>query len=54
VLYIEKLDEKLRPIFDIHLRYKFIVFGIDDIFEKNYINDWLKPSRKIYFKFLKE
>jgi len=54
VLYIEKLDEKLRPILDVHLRYKFIIFGIDDIFEKNYINDWLKPSRKIYFKFLKE
>lgn len=54
MLYIEKLDEKLRPIFDIHLRYKFIAFDIDNIFEKNYINDWLKPSRKIYFKFLKE
>jgi iron complex outermembrane receptor protein len=52
VIYNEKLDEKLRPILDIHIKYKFAVLGVDDILEKNYINDWIKPSRKIYVKFL--
>jgi hypothetical protein len=46
------LKEKLRPIFDIHIKYKFAVLGVDDILEKNCINDWIKPSRKIYVKFL--
>ena len=48
VIYNEKLDEKLRPILDIHIKYKFAVLGVDDILEKNYINDWIKTSRKIY------
>ena len=52
VIYNEKLDEKIRPILDIHIKYKFAVLGVDDILEKNYINDWIKPSRKIYVKFL--
>jgi hypothetical protein len=52
VIYNEKLKEKLRPIFDIHIKYKFAVLGVDDILEKNYINDWIKPSRKIYVKLL--
>jgi hypothetical protein len=42
----------LRPILDIHIKYKFAVLGVDDILEKDYINDWIKPSRKIYVKFL--
>jgi hypothetical protein len=34
VIYNEKLKEKLRPIFDIHIKYKFVVLGVDDILEK--------------------
>jgi hypothetical protein len=34
VIYNEKLDEKLRPILDIQIKYKFVVLGIDDILEK--------------------
>ncbi|MFZ8832754.1 MAG: hypothetical protein ACO2O5_00890 [Candidatus Caldipriscus sp.] len=34
VIYNKKLDEKLRPILDIHIKYKFAVLGVDDILEK--------------------
>lgn len=48
ILYNEKLSPKFRYVLDIHLSYKFLQFSIEDLFEQEYINEWIPPSRKIY------
>ncbi len=48
ILYNEKISPQFRYIFDIHLNYKLFQFSVEDIFEQDYINEWILPNRKIY------
>jgi len=48
LIYNEKIEQKLRAVLDIKLKYKFILFSVEDLFEQNYINEWISPKRRIY------